>query len=144
MPAANPGLDVATYLAADATLSLALGTTVFNGPVRPTSAQVPERAVFCLASGGPAPQPYLDGGAEAERIVAVQIRVRGAPGDWDGARTLAVGCRDRMHQKAATIARSIGGTYLDSLVREDQPLYLGTDSQGCHEFSVNVELWHDE
>lgn len=143
--AANPGLDIATYLAADGTLSLVLGTSVFNGPVRPVSAQIPERAVFCLASGGPAPQAYLDGGAEDERIVTVQIRVRSAPGDFAGGLTLAQGCRDRVHHKLAAIARAgSGGTYDDSHVLEDQPNYIGTDGQGCHEWAVNVELWHDE
>lgn len=138
----TPDLDVATRLAAASPAPDlgALGTNIFQGPVRPPVAGlIPHAAIFVLATGGPSPDPYFSvGGASASFFrVGVQVRIRSAVDAFATGQTTALNVRAKLH-----LANLTG--YVACRVRESHPLYLGTDDTEHHEFSVNVELWFKE
>jgi len=129
----TPDAAVATHLAA-AGLSLTVGTNLFRGPVRPVSAGVPAKAVFCLATGGGAPQPYLDAATYGDTwFFDVQVRIRGERQAFATTRTLARAIRNALHRA------DISG-YLSALSIESEPTFLGFDGSERPEFSTNVRL----
>lgn len=130
----TPALAAVTQLAG-AGLSLVAGTNVFDGPVRAAGAHVPSKAVFCLLTGGPPPL-FQSGQAREVRRSTVQVRVRSEPGKFEAGETLARGCRD-----ALQLARPEG--FVAFVVRESEPIYLGADERGHHEWSLNLECTHE-
>lgn len=135
----TPDLDVADHLAA-AVPAPDLGTVgvdIFRGPVRPAVAgHVPHAAIFVLATGGPAPEPYFRVGASSASFykVSVQVRVRGNVEKFLDAQTKALQVRDKLH-----LAEIAG--YVAVKVLQSEPIYLGQDDLEHHEFSVNATLW---
>ena len=134
--ATTPALDLATYIGTNVG-ALTLGTNLFVGKVRAKSAQIPSKAVFCLAGGGPAPTAYADGTTTNYRQSAIQVRVRDVPRDFGAGQTLARAVRDAVHQK------TIAG-YVDVYVEQSEPIYINEDSQGHHEWSINVMMTHEQ
>lgn len=135
MPTA-PDQDAVTALAAGIG-SLTENTNLFLGHVSDGDG-VPDEAVFCLATGGPAPQDY--GGQTALRtsFSAIQVRVRSAPFDFNGGQVTARAVRDALHRQPPA-------GYIDVLAQQSDPLPLpGPDESGRHEWSVNFEFWHDQ
>jgi hypothetical protein len=127
--------DTAVRDALTGTNSLVSGTNLFAGPIRDLPGTIPDKAVFCLATGGPAPEAFVSAATgNEERYHAVQVRVRGNPRDFASAVTLARGVRDTLH-------RTVPSGYLECAVRETEPNYLGQDEQGRDDFSINVELY---
>lgn len=132
MPTAQPDAAVADALAA-AGLSLAKGVNLFRGPVRPDLLGVANKAVFCLATGGPRNERFL-GTASDYRVSTVQIRVRTGPGEFDAGQTLARAIRDALH---ATQPEG----YVSMQVREGEPNFLGQFADDdTYQWSLNVEL----
>jgi hypothetical protein len=136
---AEPDKAIADLLAAIAP-GPSLGTVtvdIFRGPVLPASPSiVPHQAIFCLASGGPKPDPYFKvAGVNASFYrVGVQIRVRSAPGKMLVGQQLAVQVRNKVH-----LARIAG--YDQCSADSSHPIYLGKDDTEHHEWSVNCALW---
>lgn len=135
---ADLGFDIATQLAG-ASIGLTLGANVFDGPEIPASGLVALKAVFCLTTGGAAPQAYMDGGASEERFPKCQIMVRGTAGrgNFADGQTLARAVRTAVHRA------SISG-YTDVFVQESEPNFLGFDKDEVPRWSVNVVAWLDE
>jgi hypothetical protein len=146
MPPVEPDKDVVAFLAANlgtvggvAWTNAGAGANIFTGPVRPTASPsgsglgVPAAAIFVLASGGPAPDPYLGSPASSSYAPRVQVRVRGNPGDNANALLVARTVRDKLHRAA------ISG-YVSSLVQNAEPIYLAQDDAGSHEWSINFIL----
>ncbi|KPJ59103.1 MAG: hypothetical protein AMJ46_12620 [Latescibacteria bacterium DG_63] len=130
-----PAAAMVTYLAANVG-ALTAGTNLFEGPVRPVGTGIPDKAVFVLATGGPAPEPFLAGDASSpdeERVHSLLIRVRSEPGEFNNGQTLARSVRDAAHRA------SVAG-YLDVSIRECDPAYLGADDEGRHEWSIGVDM----
>ena len=135
--AAPPDEAVATALAA-AAIGLTLGANLFRGPVRPPSAGVPHKAVFALATGGPAPLVHTQGGAGPDvKRASVQVRVRS---DVDG---FSVGHALARSAWSALQRATLAG-YMAATCRESEPVYLGMDATEHHEWSVNVETLREE
>lgn len=133
---ATPDVAVAAKLDTDVG-ALTLGTNLFEGKARAPNDQIPHEAVFVLSSGGAPPLAY--GGQTSEEMLfpSVQCIVRSNPRDFFGGRTLAKTVHDALHHQA------LAG-YLDVNVQESEPLYLGEDDTGHHEWSLNFELWIEE
>jgi hypothetical protein len=118
--------------------SLTLGTNLFQGPVRPPSSSVPHKAVFCLATGGPAPLMHTQGnnGPDVKRA-SVQVRIRGDVNSFAAGQTLA-------RSVWTALQRATFAGYMSIACRESEPVYLGVDNTEHHEWSVNVETWREE
>jgi hypothetical protein len=143
----DPAKDVAALLIAAGPLAgvalvrpPAASPNLFVGPMRPPSptgapaaARIPARAVFVLETGGPAPQPYLDGRGVSFRRKNVQVLVRSEQADHSGGEALAKAILPVIHTHAP--AGYVGALALD------EPAYIGTDEQGCHLWSTNFHLW---
>jgi hypothetical protein len=108
---------------------------VFLGPVRPgETVGIPHKAIFCMPYGGAPPEPYL-GGASADSFFRprVQVLVRSDP---------------QKHTEGLATARAVSAAlnkaalsgYLDAQLIQSDPNYLTQDKNGCHQWSVNVEL----
>ena len=122
--------------------ALTAGTNLFRGKMQPAERSAsdpgtPAEAVFVLASGGPPQEAYFAPTTLERRFSGVQCRIRSDERDFGGGQTLARSVRDALHHK------TLAG-YIDVRVLETEPLYIAEDNEGHHEWSVNVELWHEE
>lgn len=125
--------DMVTYLDANVG-ALTAGTNLFEGPVRAVGTGVPDEAVFCIVTGGPAPEPFINAGnVVEERVHSLLLRVRSEPGEFNSGQTLARSVRDAAHRA------SISG-YLDVSIRECDPAYLGSDDEERHNWSIGVDM----
>lgn len=133
MPTALPDVasDVATYLAAQG-LGLTVGTNLFAAPetqIAPTV--LPQTAcVFVVASGGPAPAPYLSNHGSFHRL-AFNVRVLGAKESWDAGADLARAIADKVH------LASISG-YVAVYLLNAQPV-PALDDHDAPLWSINAE-----
>lgn len=129
--------DLAVYIAAQHA-SLTLAANTFASPVLPADSQVPAKAVFCLNTGGPAPQAYMGQVAE-ERFSRCQITVRGDAGEdrYEDGRVLAKRVLELAHR--APLAG-----YIDVMVQESEPNYLGPTEDGLPRWTINVIGWTSE
>ena len=141
--ATAPDTDVVAALTG--AIGLTAGTNLFSGPVRAYTileagtVVVPHKAVFCLATGGPPPMSFVNGGSGTDyNWSVVQIRIRsdiGSTSDFADGQTLARAVRDRLHKAVVT-------GYIEIRVRESEPNYLAQDDDGHHEWSINLEMEH--
>lgn len=115
-----------------------LGSTLFLGPVRPPSAGVPHKAIFCLATGGASPLTHSmnNAGPDIKRA-SVQVRVRSNVNDFSGGQTVA-------RAVWSALQRAVFAGYMSITCRESEPVYLGQDDTEHHEWSVNVETQREE
>ena len=116
------------------TYTATLGTDMFTGPVRP--AQQPGIPALCLfvtqLGGARAPSHTLSGGAELS-FVEIQIRVRSAADDYAGGQAFADAAYLAAHNAALT-------GYVSCHSQYSEPMYIGQVEQGCHGWSIVVEL----
>ncbi len=135
--ATDPDGDVVTYLAANV-VALTANANLFASKEQAEGDGIPHEAVFVLASGGPAPEAYLDGNSGTERQYSgLQIMTRSEPRDYNAGKALARSVRNTLHHSA------ISG-YIDVRTNETEPLYLGEDGDGHHRWTTNLELWHEQ
>lgn len=128
----TPDADVAAVVAAILGSGWAVGTNVFTGPVRPVAAGVPYSAIFCLATGGPPPEPFL--GVDKDRyLFSVQVAVRGGRDSFGATRARARALRNGLHRRDVT-------GYYAVRVRDAEPIFLGLDASGSPDFRLNVQL----
>lgn len=129
LPIPDAPTDVATYLSG-AGLGLTVGTNLFSTELEiPAEASVP--AVFVRPAGGPPPEPYF-GSHGSDHILQLSILVRGE--------------REKAKEGFA-LARSVAGAlqkasiapYYSVLLREAQPVSLGTDDHDAPGWSIGVE-----
>lgn len=130
----TPDADIATQLQTAGVGTL--GSTLFSGPVRPPSSLVPHAAVFCLADGGPAPEPYL-GGATSIYKARVSIYVRGNVGAESTARTLA-----RTALASIQVTKPTGYIRVDA--EQSEPQWLGYDDTDHPIFLVSCLCWKEQ
>ena len=129
----TPDAAVVTHLAA-AGLGLTAGTNLFRGPVRPVGNGVPDKAVFCLETGGAPPVPYINAASHGDTwTFDIQVRVRGDREAFATTRNLARSIRNTHHR--ATISG-----YLSVTATESAPRPMGFDGGERPEFSLNVKL----
>lgn len=103
------------------------------GPVRTSG--VTDPSVFCLATGGPAPERGFDGMSSREDLQpVVQVWICSEASDYTNGVALA-----RSVQEALLKATLPG--YGACRPQQSEPLYLQMDSSNRHEFMVVVQLW---
>ncbi len=140
----NPAKDLITQLSTNLT-ELTLGTNAFHGPVRPPDAQslqagtVPVEAVFAVATGGIAPMA-LNGEGKSIWKPTVQLRIRGDKKDFDGGRTLA----RTVLEETQFISITSPNVYIDVVLLQGSPAYLGEDRAGNPEWSFTAQLTYTE
>lgn len=129
----SPAIDIATYLAAQLG-TLTLQTNLFAGPVRGPDARAPVEAVFVFSTGGPAPLEHIAGGSGTNHWQPeLQIRVRSSKEEFANGLALARSVTSTLHH--ATVSG-----YVEVAARESDPVYLGPDDAGYHEWSVGIRL----
>lgn len=134
--ASDPDLDVVSRLVTTlGGVAFTADTNLFRGPVRAPSQYIPHRAIFALATGGRPPQSFLDNSGTDYNFSTVQVRIRSNEHAFIEGQTIAKAVRDRLHK-----ASMVG--YIEVRVREAEPIPLGFDEEGHHEWAVNVEMEH--
>lgn len=138
-----PAHDLATFLAGvlalpsppggSQTFTYAAGGNMVMGSERAKDETMPNLAVFVLQTGGPPPQPFLDSAGVSWKLVRVQVKVRSQVDDQITGQAIAVALSQKAH--LATIAG-----YVQCLVQEAVPNYLGADERGLCRWSFNVEM----
>lgn len=149
MSAAPPDEAIVTVI--DAALgSLTAGVNLFPGPVRrpppvgasPELAAYPHTAVFCLATGGPAPSTHVQNGTGPDiKFATVQVRIRSEP---DTTADAFKNGQALARQVWTALQRATASGYISLTCRESEPVYLGEDASGHHEWSVNVATSREE
>lgn len=134
--ATNPDIDVVDYL--DTTLgTLTKGTNLFTGRMPAKSANIPSQCVSVLLTGGTRPMGYADGSDTGEHYPSLQVRIRSEPRSFAGGRTLAKSVWDALNW--ATISG-----YTEVRCEQAEPIHIGEDGAGHHEWTVNIELIHEK
>lgn len=130
-------LDVATLLQAAGHGSLSGNPpTLYAGPFPATA---PDAMIACLASGGEQPAKYLGGDGTAVYRPKVTVLVRGARGAGSYANA-----RQRSCNAWQSLYEAQRSTYLQFLMQEPQPNFLGRDENGRPQFSFTVQLEYSE
>jgi len=107
----------------------AKGTNLFHGPESPpVGSLIPQNAVFIIATGGPAAQPYL-GISQDYREVFVQVTVRD--------KTHSQGLATARACYAALHRASLSG-YVSVLAQQAEPVYNGMSNLGHHVWTLNL------
>lgn len=133
--ALDPAIDLAAYLGGNLG-TLTLGTDLFSGPERAyvPKGNVPAECVFCIASGGPPPRLFLQGGSSWDGRYVVQVIVRSGQEDYAGGLSLAKSIIDTLH--LATITN----WYHVEVIHSGEH-YLGKNENDLHRWSINFSLW---
>lgn len=119
---------------ATGTVQLELAKNLFRGPMRAVQPGVPARAVFVNNVGGVAPSRELGTGQAIFRQ-RVQIMVRGAPDGFTNDEGLARALLEKWRLTGAG-----DPDHVSVNPQESEPNYLGQDEQGCHLWSINLEV----
>lgn len=132
VPASLPDVasDVATYLAG-AGLGLTLGSNLFAVAESNSNAPNTTPAVYCVASGGPAPAPYLCSKGSFHRL-GVNVRVLGGKEAPQAGAQLARQVADKL--QCATISG-----YVAVYLKDAQPVFAGLDDHDAPLWSLNAE-----
>lgn len=125
-PATDPEVAVADLIVA-ATVSIggssaAKGTNLFHGPEQPASSLIPDTAIFCLVTGGQAPEPYIGIGEDLGRV-AVTVRIRDK--DFARGRATAQSAMDACQ-------RGQPAGWVTVLCLQSEPGYIGKDDAEHH------------
>lgn len=122
--------DIRAFLLA--TVSACSGRT-FCGPAQDPRSDIPAEAVFVLQTGGMQPLGYMDSSDKDFRPVRIQARIRSAPHDYPGGKTLALAVQ-------GALQRAFLGSpgYVSVLCEQASPNYWGRDDKEHHDWSVNA------
>jgi len=113
-------------------LSLTDATNLFRGPPLDVGG-VPDDCVFVTATGGPAPQDYIDGGSgPTVKSKTALVTIRAQFNNNQAGYALAENCLDALH-------KSDPSGWISFEVRESAPNYIGVDEQSRHRWTFNVE-----
>jgi len=108
-------------------LNPALSARVYKGPV----ADSPDEGVFCLATGGQAPNSFFGQDPQQHKFKSAQIRVRSEKFKFKEGRDLTQSVWGLL--KNAQPA----GWIIVRMVNSDA-IYLGRDAEDRHEWSINI------
>lgn len=137
MALSNYEEDVVDALAAGG-IGLTKGTNLFAGPLRSASENFPQKVVTCMLNGGPSPLNYCDGTAANQlRYPVVQILIRSDPHGYEAGRNLVEQVYETLHDTPP--AGYIGARFLSS-----GPGYIGSEDNGNHVWSLNLQMWINE
>lgn len=125
----NPNADLVTFLAG-AGLSLTKGTNLYQGAFRGPDGKVGRNAVFVYPSGSPPPVRSMGQTTEV-RFALMLVQTRWAKYAEGNLKAQAI--------QNALQGASISG-YLDVVLGESLPVYLGQDEVGDHLFLSTVRM----
>ncbi len=125
--------SLSPYTVGSGSVTLAVGTNAFVGPVRSVRAETPPRAVFFQTARGLRPEPYVGNAADFARF-QVEVTVRSEPGKRDEGDQLARGLLSKLH-------RAPPAGYVTALAYQSGPQYAGEDEERQHQFVFTIELW---
>lgn len=132
----DPASDLGDYLnglaVSAAGVTLALGTNLFKGPTRMFKRSPATTAVFIMNTGGPAPEPYLNGGRKSWARPTVQVVIRGATSDFANGEIVARAVYEALHQQSI-------GSYTAIFARDSQPVMVGLDENDQANWVINLE-----
>jgi hypothetical protein len=136
-------LSLLDALVASGSTTLSRGNNLFTGPVRAkqrNGTDIPDTAVFCLATGGPTNERYI-GNTQSLRMKSLQVRVRGPRNGFTEAETIAVSVLEAIDHKVSVDFP--GGSpapagFIDFRALEPHPTYIGVDGNDRHGFSINA------
>jgi len=136
-------LDVRAFLLgpAAAVSGCSAGFT-FVGPMRPSKGGFPAEAVTIQEYGGPQPHGYLDGRNQTYRQVDVQIRVRGAIGQYLTTKGRADRIWNALNRCSGSSFSSATRSYIRIEPLTSGPQFLGEDDTESPEFALSVRLGH--
>lgn len=137
---ATPDDAVADVIDADATLSAYVkGTNLFRGKPRDALNGVPIKSIWCLSQPGRQPMDYCQSNTHSpeDYFPAVQIIVRGVPGDFQAAQADAKLVLTAVHDVPPS-------GYIYCRATHSEPIYIGENDDESHEFSINVDLMISE
>jgi len=141
--------DVVTHLAT-LVAELALDENLFTGPERPATdadqqhipGAVPDKAVFCLGTGGFTDQPQMGGSTDlggdlttwpAIQKPTVQLWVRSDRDDYDGGKALVDEIFRQLNQNPPT-------NYFNSRPVGSQAAWVKKDDLSRDNWTINLEL----
>lgn len=107
---------------------LVLATNLFNGPIVGGSIE----AVFCTLDGGPAPEMQL--ADTYNKISNVVIAVRAKVQGYGSGLTLAQSVWTALH------AQILDSTWVDMLILESEPQYVGEIKAGQHLWQMTAQV----
>ncbi len=125
----NPPKDLRNHLAS-AGIGLTTGTNIFTGSMRAAKGSVPVDAAFVTGIDGVPPVRSMQ---ETEEILTVVISVILRWGTFAGGDTKMRDIRDNI--QSATISG-----YLDVVAQSSEPISLGEDADGNHQFMLAAEM----
>lgn len=126
----TPAQDLVNSLDADSSLGVAKGVSLFSGPMRAVSTNIPVDAVFIYPVGGIMPVRVMGQGKEV-RNVGVFIRIRN--------KTYSSG--DSLARAIVNYLQTISVTgYLDVKVSQSEAIYAGPTQEGYHLFTLTVSM----
>lgn len=135
--------DIALAAAIAGNLGLTVGVEVFNGPKRPRDDGVPDKAVFIVPTGGPAPEAFNGETVVLERPnYNVIVRAPAGPSGYLDGLDFARDVRNALHYAALTIAGALNAIESRALVSD--PLYISKEDEGDHLWSIPVEIWLEQ
>jgi hypothetical protein len=131
MATLTPETDVGAALAT--ALGLVDGTAIKYGPPRAAASVGNTGAIIWVTPyGGQAPEPFLNAAVDGSfYLSSVQVLIRGAPDAFQAGLATARQVRDALHTKQPA-------AYVSWLVNSSEPLYLGPNEVGEHEWTVNI------
>jgi hypothetical protein len=127
MTVVNVALDIAQFLEAQGLGTV--DTDIFVGPSEPYGTGVPGVCIFVTPTGGPAPDDFVGQAATGIRHLRVQVMVRGAPGKFADANTVAQGVRDALHLQMVP-------DYMKVTLAQE-PFLLPSDDTRAYRWAVN-------
>ena len=132
-PLKDAAYDVVQFLNSKTAGGVVLtkGANLFIGQMR-SGERTPAPAVFCLGTGGPAPEAYIGGDRSALYRPTVQVLVRGPAGDDETGGNVA-------REVLAWLNQRVVSGYVSWFTRDSAPAFLGTDSGQHGQWSINVE-----
>lgn len=123
-----PSIDIKDLLAGESSLALTYAQNLFVGEM-PT---VPDDCACVYDSGGYKPDAHIE-----YKRPTIQIRTRGARGQYQAAHELAQDCADILNGMANV---TVSSTRYIGIWSEGDVLFLGMDTNGRPQFSVNLRI----
>lgn len=127
-------VDAAKYLHAQAVVTFSEAGATGNAFIDRLP-NTPDLAVGIFTGGGG--RPGVNRGA---RYPTLEFQVRGSAASPLTAQALAQAIHDAWHGLGATLLAAGGTTIAGARCAQSAPTYIGTDDNGRHQYSVNVEF----
>lgn len=138
----NLALNLVDELDTNIGATLTKGVNLFTGPVRMVGDGIPQNCVFCFASGGFQPRPYM-GQNKQYRRVFIEVRVRYGRHDYDSGQALAWDVYNALDLSEFSTTDT-GSSFVWCKPLSSAPNYISTDKDDFHMWGITFEIGHDK